>query len=83
MHGWLDGEEQAARKGYAKQKGVSRVTGAYCAQVNDIETACPELECLYGDRVVRTLTSGSTGSTYLSCPEIVSIMLADDAEGMQ
>jgi hypothetical protein len=63
MHGWLDGDEEAARKGYMKQKGVSSVTGAYSAQVNDIEGAWPELECCYGDHGVRSVTSGPTGPT--------------------
>ena len=54
----------------------------YQAQVPAIERAWPQLESFYGDdHIIRTVTSGPTGPEYLTCAQIVSIMLPDDAEG--
>jgi hypothetical protein len=56
--------------------------GAYWAQAKAIQQAWPELERFYGDdHIIRTVTSGPTGPEYLTCAQIVSVMLPDDAEG--
>jgi hypothetical protein len=72
---WLGGEEAAAYQGYISRRGTSpRVLDAYRRQVNEIQAAWPELECFYGDHIIRTVTAGPT---YLPFAEIASIMFRD------
>lgn len=85
---WLDGDEEAARQGYMMSRQhlspekLRQAVIAYQAQVPAIERAWPQLESFYGDdHIIRTVTSGPTGPEYLTCAQIVSIMLPDDAEG--
>lgn len=79
---WFDGDEEAARQGYIQRRGDSpEVMDAYWAQAGGIQQAWPELESFYGDdHIIRTVTSGPAGPEYLTCAEIVSTMLPDDAE---
>ena len=81
---WLDGDEQAARQGYMDGEAtplpekLRQAVNAYQKQVDAIQAKWPELKSFYGDdHIIHTVTSGPT---YLSCAEIVSRMLPDDAE---
>jgi hypothetical protein len=75
---WLDADEEGARQGYMRRHGNSPVAmAAYWAQVMDIQAAWPELEFLYRDHIIRTVTSGPT---YLPCAEIASAILPDAGE---
>jgi hypothetical protein len=82
---WLDGDEPAAHQGFTMSRRhlspeqQREAENNYQAQVPAIEKAWPQLESFCGhDHIIPTVTSGPT---YLSCAEIVSLMLPDDAEG--
>jgi hypothetical protein len=70
---WFDGDPDAAQQSYVRRRGDSPAAmAAYEVQIADIGTAWPAIERFYGDRVIRTVT---TGPAYTPFEEIAATML--------